>query len=337
MAGSVIYFSNSLKEDIPMASSQRSKVRLYAEYIPFYLFYRLIHALPLRAGYALSGAMFRLFFVLDWRHRRRAVDHLLHARVCRTRPEAVKLARKSFREFSKLLVEVVKMDQLYDPAKIRVSGPPEALARFVAKDGRPAPENCLIVTAHYGNWEVAGTAYAEKAGRNMVSIMRPFNNPLVGKLILDHRRSAVHELVTKEQGVRPLLKALREGRIATLLIDQHATHAEGVATVFFGQPCRTHKTPALLHLKTGVPILPELTRRVGDNFDFELVFGEPIRFTPTEDKERDVAAICQLCTTALEKMIAEQPEQWLWSHRRWLNINRERKHRTQTDATAEQS
>jgi lauroyl/myristoyl acyltransferase len=36
-------------------------------------------------------------------------------------------------------------------------------------------------------------------------------------------------------------------------------------------------------------------------------------------------------------MIAEQPEQWLWSHRRWLNINRERKHRTQTDATAEQS
>jgi KDO2-lipid IV(A) lauroyltransferase len=96
-----------------------------------------------------------------------------------------------------------------------------------------------------------------------------------------------------------------------------------VDTVFFGQPCKTHRTPALLHLKTGIPIVPELTRRVGDDFSFEIVLGPMIEYTPTDDKEHDIQVICQMCTTALEKMIAEQPEQWLWPHRRWININRE--------------
>ena len=320
-----------------MDKDQRSKFRLYAEYIPFYLLYRLIHRLPLRVGYALSGMLFRLLFVFGGIFRQRAISHLLHAKVCRTPAEARAMARRSFLEFSKLLVEVVKMDQLYDPAKIRLTGSPETIDRIFAKDGQPGRENCLIVTAHYGNWEVAGTAFSEKAGRNMVSIMRPFSNPLIGEMILNHRRSAVHEVVAKEQGIRPLLKALHDGRIATLLIDQHASQGEGVETVFFGQPCRTHKTPALLHLKTGVPIVPELTRRIGDNFDFELEVGEMIRYTPTGDKEQDVAAVCQLCTTALEKMIAKQPEQWLWSHRRWLNINRDRKKGKKRAKPAEQA
>ena len=302
------------------AKHQKSAVRINLEYLPFLLLYRLLHRLTLKQAYHLSAALFALLYWVDGKHRRRAIDHVLHAGIAADRRAAARLARKSFREFSKLLVEIVKMDQCYDPAKIRVAGSIAGIDLALSQDH--PNHNVIIVTAHYGNWEVAGTAFSDKARLRMLSIMRPFGNPKIGELILNHRRSTVHEVVDKANGLRPILKALQAGKNVSILIDQHASSNEGVETVYFGQPCRTHKTPALLHLKTGIPILPEVTRRVGDNFEFELVLGDPIVYTPTGDKEHDVQAVTQLCTTALEKLIAECPEQWLWAPRRWLNINR---------------
>ena len=306
-----------------MAKKSSPKWLIYMEYIPFYLLYHFLHRISLKTAYRLSGFLVTLLYYLDIRHRNRTISHLLHAGVAGNRKEAAAMAKKTFLEFSKLLVEIVKMDQCYDPAKIRVAGPQKTIDAVLSREH--PNRNVIITTAHYGNWEVAGTAFSEYSGINMLSIMRPFDNPLVGELILAHRRSKVHELVDKQGSIRPVLKALQQGRNISILIDQHASHQEGVENVFFGHPCRTHMTPALLHLKTGVPILPEITRRGGDNFEFELVVGDLIEYKPTGDKEKDVQAITQLCTTALEKLIAQQPEQWMWAARRWLDIDRNTK------------
>lgn len=282
-----------------------------------------MHMVSLKTAYRLSAFLIGLLFYVDIRHRRRTISHLLHAGVVPGRKEVWRLAKKTFLEFSKLLVEVVKMDQCYDLSKIRVVGPEKTVDAVLSR--KHPNRNVIIVTAHYGNWEVAGTAFSEYSGVRMLSIMRPFDNPLVGELILAHRRSKMHELVDKHGSIRPVLKALQQGRNVSILIDQHASHQEGVENRFFGHPCRTHMTPALLHLKTGIPILPEITRRAGDNFEFELVVGDLIEYRPTGDKENDVRAITQLCTTALERLIAEQPEQWMWAARRWLDIDRNHK------------
>ena len=66
----------------------------------------------------------------------------------------------------------------------------------------------------------------------------------------------------------------------------------------------------------------ELTFRTGDNFNFDLRVGKLIRYTPTGDKEKDVQAVTQMCISALEKLIREDPIQWLWAPRHWLDINR---------------
>ena len=108
-------------------SREKSLFLIYLEYIPFYLLYHLLHLLPLKAGYALSGFLFRLLLVFARRHHTRSVQHLLHAGIAKDNAQARRLTVASYLEFSMLLVEIVKMDQLYNPAKIRVVGSQAAI------------------------------------------------------------------------------------------------------------------------------------------------------------------------------------------------------------------
>ncbi|MCP3968556.1 MAG: lysophospholipid acyltransferase family protein [Lentisphaerae bacterium] len=190
----------------------------------------------------------------------------------------------------------------------------------------------ILVSAHYGNWELAGTFYYKRYNYEVISVMRPFRNPLLLKLVQKLRQTNGHRSVDKNGGIRVLLKSLKQGKSIAILADQHASSSEGVESLFFSQPCRTHFSPALLHLKTGIPILVSVTRRVDNNFNFEYVLDRPIEYTPTGDKQADIKAITQLYTTSLERLIRKQPEQWLWSHRRWLNINRKKRKRAVEEA-----
>lgn len=302
---------------------KKSKLRIILEFLPFYFLYKTIQWLNLASAYRISSVIFWLLYIFDGKHRNRAIKHILHAKITADPDVAANIALKAFYSFSQLFVEIIKMNQLYSPEKIRLTGNQETIRQVFGKKGEN--KNVIIVTAHYGNWEVAGTGCADITGIPMVSIMRPFGNHLIGKYILQNRESNSHQSVSKEHGVKELLKALKAGKTVAILADQHASSREGVETTFFGQPCRTHATPALLHLRTGVPIMPELTRRCDDNFNFEFYTGELIQYQATGDKEHDVKVVTQMFTTALEKMIAEKPEQWMWVHRRWLNIHRNKK------------
>lgn len=303
-----------------MAKKEIPFWRRRIEYALFRFFYDLFRRLPLRAAFRIAHAVFLIFYWLDARHRSRTISHLLHAGVAHSRKEAAGYSRKVLREYSRLFVEIVTQDQHYDPRKIRISGPERSVERLFSKGAEHG--NVILVSAHYGNWEINGTAIPELSGLPMCSVVRSFDNPEIGELINANRRCPLHTIVEKRGSLRPLLRTLKKGGIAHLLIDQHASREEGIGTVFFGHPCRTHISPALLHLKTGIPILPEITRRVSENFEFEILLGDLIEYRPTGDRNADVQAISQLCTTALEKLIARDPVQWMWAARRWLDINR---------------
>ena len=301
---------------------EKSKLRIWAEYIPFRIFLEIIRLIPTRIAYAMSSFIFTMMFHLfDRKHSKRSIEHLMHAGVAANREEAVEIAKRAYHNFSMLLVEIFKMDQIIDLDKVTVTGCESAIKEACISGGENI--NLIIVTAHYGNWELAGSAWAHNFGIPMVSIMRKFGNPLIGECILKSRQSDIHQCVYKEGGIKGLLKALRDGKTIAILADQHASTREGgIETKFFGHPCRTHTSPAILHLKTGIPILPLVTRRKPNGEGFEFVVSNLIKYEPTGDKPADIHTVTQMYTTALEELILEAPDQWLWAHRRWLNINR---------------
>ena len=299
---------------------EKSRFLIWVEYIFFLMFYKVLEFLPLAWAMKISSSLMKLLCVIDRRHCGRTVRHIIYSGI-ETNPEKAKaLARANFGEFGKLLVEIAKIRQCFSIDKVQRCGSQEAWRLF--DEGMDGKKQLILVSAHYGNWEVAGTVVSQLTGVHLSSLMRSFSNPLIGERILSQRGNADHDLVDKNKGLRPILQALAKGNSISMVVDQHASSSEGVEVEFFGHPARHHKTPALLHLKTGIPIIPTLIRRRSDNFEFDCVLGEPIIFSSTGDKEKDIAAVTQMVSWSIEDIIREQPVQWLLAPRHWLSIER---------------
>lgn len=304
----------------------RHPLLLRCQYGGFLAFASMVRFLPLRLALGLGDGFAAAFFLLDGHHRRRVIQNLVHAGMAADAAAGRALAWRNFRHFGRVVIEIVKMRQFVSPANVhdhlRVGGDPAAVELFfTGREGAP-PSPAIIVTAHFGNWEFAGLGYALLSGHPMTTIMRPLDNPLIGQWFNRQRQGFKHHLHEKSGALKPLLGALKRGESVCIIADQHANHVEGVETVFFGHPARTHASPAMLHLHTGVPILVAVSRRLPGAFSFEFTCAPPIRFAPSGDKHADLQRLAQAYTTALEELIRLDPAQWLWAHRRWLDRER---------------
>lgn len=300
--------------------NKKSKVKLYLQFIPFVGLYKLLRLTPLISAYWISRAVFVFIYHLDRKSRTRAIQHLQHAGVAKDIEEAKKMSKAVFRHGARLMTEFVKVDQHVSKINITYAGDLTVVKRLLESGENNLP--AILVTAHYGNWEVSGRFWTEYSGKNLLTIVRPVNNPLIDNYITRMRSSEKHKIISKKDSLKHMLRALNSKQSIAILSDQHASSSEGVDTMFFGHPARTHASAALLHLKTGVPIAPMVLRCKGKLFHYEGDFEELIEYKPTDDKGKDIATVTQMYTTALEKLIKKDPVQWLWTHRRWLDINR---------------
>ena len=304
--------------------SKKSTFLINFEFFFFRLAMNVVKILPLWLCFKIAELGGRLFFIFDIRHRNRTIQHLLHAGIVKTEAEAVALTRRNFIHFAKVGLEIFKCRQLMKRKNIAkiltISGSEQSKKLFFSTTGKS--EQTIVICAHFGNWEAAGQAITITSGIPLLSVMRPFDNPKIGDYINSRREGHTHEVVAKKGAIRPLLVALKKGSSVAIMADQNAGEKEGVVVDFFGHPASTHTSPALLHLKTGVPILVLMPRRVNDKFNFEFILSDPIVHKPTEDKEKDIREITQEFTSEIEKSVRLYPEQWLWAHRRWLDINR---------------
>ena len=107
------------------------------------------------------------------------------------------------------------------------------------------------------------------------------------------------------------LISLKKNNFSTaLMIDQRVS--EGILSNFFNQKALTTTIPAQLIKKFNIPIVPVYIERL-KNINFKIVIHEPINFEDNATTEN----ITEDLNIVLEKMVKNNPEQWIWSHNRW--------------------
>ncbi|MBI2423714.1 MAG: lysophospholipid acyltransferase family protein [Candidatus Hydrogenedentes bacterium] len=184
----------------------------------------------------------------------------------------------------------------------------EGLEHFRAQEG------CVLIGGHLGNWEwMAGVI--NRAGFKIAEVVRPLDNPLLNRVVDEHRNASGAVTIPKDNAGREMLRLLKEGYIVGLLADQ-SPRDNAVPVTFFGQPCWGTIGAVMIAQRGNVPIYcSSLIRTAPGKYHFRV--SPAIEMANTGDRHQDLLITCQRCQDAVEEHIRRAPEQWLWMHRRW--------------------
>ncbi len=169
-------------------------------------------------------------------------------------------------------------------------------------------------TGHIGNFELGGFA-APLVGVPTAAIFNDSPIQPVTDLISKIRSTRGMRVIKKAGATRDMIRCLKDGMNVGFAVDVMTKH-NGVFAPFLGTLAATNKTAALLHLKTGAPIVVHSTKRIG-TFRFKFHVWDVVEHTKTDDKEADALAIMTRVNNALSRAILDCPEQWFWQSRRF--------------------
>ena len=174
---------------------------------------------------------------------------------------------------------------------------------------------CIVITGHFGSWELFGVAMGYLLGRMSFLVGRQ-SNALVDDFINHLRSRHGIELFNRRTAVRGVVTSIRSGGRVCWLSDQDAG-SSGVIVDFFGHPASTPRGAAAFSVRLGAPVIAGALVRQGKGPFHRLVLSPtllPDASLPREAAEEDIT---RRYTTELETLVRAHPEQYWWAHRRW--------------------
>ncbi|MGH9672723.1 MAG: lysophospholipid acyltransferase family protein [Bryobacteraceae bacterium] len=168
----------------------------------------------------------------------------------------------------------------------------------------------LFATAHIGNWELSAFAHALMTAPMQI-VVRPLGNPWLDRYLSRLRTLSGNRVIGKQDFARSILKALAANEAVGILVDQNTSIEEGVFVDFFGTPACAHAGLARIAARSGAAVIPGFA--VWEESERRYV----LRFYPEVEITGDAAADTQRVQSAIESVIRQYPDQWLWIHRRW--------------------
>jgi KDO2-lipid IV(A) lauroyltransferase len=273
----------------------------------------LFRFLPLSLGILIGGMLGGFAYFILPRERNRALEHLAIAFPSEmSLPERRRVARRCFQNLGKNAVELVNFPRLK-----------RDLDRMITVEGRAfldetlARGNGLIwITGHLGNWELMACYMAHK-GYPFRVVAREIYEERLNRLLLRFRKEAAVRVILRDSpsSGRQLLRALKDGEVVGMLIDQDA-QVKGVMADFFGRKANTPAGAAILARRRSIPVLAGFIHRVSDR-RHRIVIHPPMEIIETNDTDLDIVVNTERFNRVLEQHIREDPEGWVWMHRRW--------------------
>ena len=169
----------------------------------------------------------------------------------------------------------------------------------------------IFISGHFNNFELMAM-HIDKSGIDLAAIYRPLNNKYLNTIMEKIRRNYICNKQVKKgiAGTKLLLKYFRNGTSIALMIDQRVS--QGLRSNFFNKKASTTTIPAQFIKKFKCDVVPIYIERT-NNINFKITINKPIKFSDSSSIE----VITNDLNKVLEKMILENPEQWIWTHDRW--------------------
>ena len=278
-----------------------------ASYWAWRILAALAQRLPARPLYALAVAMGEVGYVL-WTAKRRIAKHNFSIVLGRptTDRQVAQVARRSFRNFAKYLIEIMRFPALgaADFERLVTVQGSEHL-----RDALAHGKGVIFVSIHFGNFELGGARIADGVPLNVIA--DELENQRLMDLLVGNRAHKNITLLTPDGAAKKVLQALRRNEMVGLMMDlgPRAQAFDNVEAEFFGTPTAFPAVADSLARVSGAPIVVAVAVRQRDN-TFTGIALPPIFVERTKQAADDVQRATQAIARGLEGFVERWPDQW---------------------------
>ena len=198
--------------------------------------------------------------------------------------------------------------------------PTERLQKLVIVEGlenldRPANKGVILLGMHFTTLEIGGAALTSAI--EIDGMYKSHSNPVYDYVQLNGRVS--HNVdgchLFDRTDIRGTLKCLKSGRVLWYLPDQDYGLNQSLFAPFFGIQAATVHATSRMAKQTKAIVIPVTFTRLADAKGYKVCIDPALENFPSDDSLIDTTRINQL----IEKYVRQQPEQYLWVHRRFKN------------------
>ena len=269
----------------------------------------LIHFLPFRLVVAIGNGFGVLLYRLAAKRRRIGSINL---RLCFPNMDEAarqKLLREHFKMFTRGLIE---RSVLWWSSEERISSliRVEGIEHFEAVRGHPS----ILLTPHFVGMDAGGQWVAQNT--DTVCMYANQRSIYLTQLLLKKRaRFRTQLLYSRQQGLRPILKGMKENKPFIYPPDQDQGVKDGAFIPFFGVPAATMTSVSRIAKMTDAKVVPSITRVLPGGAGYVLTFYPAWENFPSGDDIADARRMNEF----IEQRIMEMPEQYFWLHKRFKN------------------
>ncbi len=280
----------------------------------------LISLLPFFILYRIADILFLITYYIIGYRRSVVRENLQSAFPEKTKAERLAIEKKYFRYLADLIVESIKLCTISTgevQKRIHIVNM-DLIESIAFKQGR----SVIGAVGHYGNWEMGGLRLSLLTDKRRIIVYKPLSNKIFDRFFFNMRSRFGATLVPMKSTFRKLVEYRHEVTFTVLAGDQTPSREEVQYFMpFLNQPTAVFSgVEKLAKAVNSVVVFCDVRRikRGYYNCTFVPLFEEP-KLTAEHE-------ITHAHVQYLEKVIKEEPQYWLWSHRRWKfkpeNMNR---------------
>lgn len=258
--------------------------------------------LPLAERAAIGNAMGLTMWLLGGRRRRATARNMALLLGAANGPRMRRLARAAFKSFGRMSLDFFALTGATDAALLRgvdISG------RSLLDDALARGKGAILALPHLGSWDLAG--------RILLALGYPLTavaeDGWGAEFVAEARAATGLKIVTRQQSLRPLLRALARNEPVALIADALPPGARGVEVPFAGQRASIPEGPARLAIHSGAPII--VCSAIVAPGGRARVWGSAALYPPIAGKRDDqTRQLTADLAAAFEGLVRQFPEQW---------------------------
>jgi KDO2-lipid IV(A) lauroyltransferase len=283
----------------------------YFGFILFDVFSKLLAVLPKRVMYVFADLLFCIGLYIIRYRKKTVYRNLQNAFPEKSAKEIKKIAKRFFRHLSDVVIENIAMLHM-NPKRLKRFvhlNNPELLNELFRQE-----RNIMGILGHYGNWELL-TTISLHTPYTVLSVYKPLKNKFFDRKVYEMRKRFNEIPVPMKQAFKHIAQYQQSGKPygVGMVADQSPSRKSiNYWTTFLNQETPFYTGAEKIARKYNHTVVFPAVRKIkrgSYEIEYSILSDDP--------KETSENEITETYVKALENLIREKPEYWLWSHRRW--------------------